>query len=360
MSRTGRRAVGLGGVFLALAGALLGSVCSKSPSERSRQLNVYTWSEYIDPAIPADFEKETGIKVRVSVYESTEEMMAKLHQAGGSDQYDLLVVSDYALPVLERLELIRPLELAKVPNRVNLSPQFQSPPYDAGNRYSIPYLWGTIGLMYRKDRGAGIEPTWAAVFEPDHQLGPFVLIDSMRDMLAVAAKYKGHSINSRIGEQVRAVGEVVLAAKKNPNCLGFEGGVGGKNKVVSGDAALAIVYNGDAVRAMNEDNNVDFVIPREGSVIWVDAMAIPAGAPNMEGAHKFINYLLEAKTGARLANFIRYASPNAAALPLVNAADRNNPKIYPPEELMKRLDYLEDLGADTRLYDEVWTAVKSR
>jgi len=217
-----------------------------------------------------------------------------------------------------------------------------------------------MGLMYRKDRAAGVEPTWAAVLEADRQPGPFVLIDSMRDMLAVAEKFKGGSINSRNPAEVRAAGELVLAAKKSSKCLGFEGGVGGKNKVVSGDAALAIVYNGDAIRAMSEDPNVDFVIPREGSILWVDAMAIPAGAPNPEGAHKFINYLLDAKTGAKLANFIRYASPNAAALPLVNAADRSNPKIYPPEEVMKRLDYLEDLGADTRLYDEVWTAVKSR
>jgi spermidine/putrescine transport system substrate-binding protein len=337
----------------------MGLACSKNSSDKSQQLNVYMWSEYIDPAIPAEFEKETGIKVRVSVYESSEEMMAKLQQAGGSEQYDLIVVSDHLLPVLERLELIRMLDLAKIPNRVNLAERFQSPAYDPGNRYSIPYLWGTVGLMYRKDRGA-VEPTWAMVLEPERQPGPFVLIDSMRDMLAVAEKFKGYSVNSRNPDHVRTAGELVLAAKKSSKCLGFEGGVGGKNKVVSGDAALAIVYNGDAVRAMSEDANVDFVIPQEGSVLWMDAMAIPVRAPNPEGAHKFINHMLETKTGAKLANFIRYASPNAAALPLVNAADRENLKIYPPESLMNRLEYLEDLGVDTRLYDEVWTAVKAR
>lgn len=356
MSFAMRRIVVMGCVSVA---GLLGLACSKSPADKSRQLNVYMWSEYIDPAIPAEFERATGIKVRVSVYESSEEMMAKLQQAGGSEQYDLLVASDHILPVLERLKLIRPLDLAKISNRANLAGRFQNPAYDPGNRYSIPYLWGTVGLMYRKDRGA-VAPTWAMVLEPERQPGAFVLIDSMRDMLAVAERFKAYSVNTRNPEQVRTAGELVLAAKKSAKCLGFEGGVGGKSKVVSGDAMLAIVYNGDAVRAMSEDPNVDFTIPAEGSILWVDAMAIPSGAPNSDGAHKFINYLLEAKTGAKLANFIRYASPNVAALPLVNADDRNNQKIYPPESLMSRLEYLEDLGADTRLYDEVWTAVKAR
>jgi spermidine/putrescine transport system substrate-binding protein len=345
----------------ACAAALLAAGCSKpGEADASRQINVYMYSEYIDPAIPAEFEKQTGIKVRLSLYEATEEMMAKLQQAGGAKQYDVVVASDHAVPVLARLGLIRALDLARIPNRANLSERFRDPPYDPGNRYSVPYLWGTVGLMYRKDRASGAGPTWAEAFERDREPGPFVLIDSMRDMLGGALKYQGHSVNSRNPEELRAAGEALLKAKQSPKCLGFEGGVGGKNKVVSGDAALAIVYNGDAVRAMGEDAGVDFGIPREGSLIWVDAMAIPAGAPNAEGAYRFINYLLDAKVGAELANFVRYASPNAAALPLVNAGDRNNPSIYPPEDVMKRLEYLEDLGSDTRLYDEVWTAVKSR
>jgi len=347
--------------WMALAAGLLASACSRhEPTDSSRQLNVYMWSEYIDPAITAEFEKQTGIHVRLNVYEATEEMMAKLQQAGGSRQYDVVVVTDHAVPVLTRLGLIRALDLDRIPNRKNLAERFADPPYDPGNRHSLPYLWGTVGLIYRNDRAGQVEPTWAHVFESDRQPGPFLLIDSMRDMLAASLKYQGRSINSRDPQELKAAGELLRKTKQSSNCLGFEGGVGGKNKVVSGDATLAIVYNGDAIRAMAEDPKVDFVIPREGSLIWVDAMTITAGAPNPEGAHRFINYLLDHQVGARLANFIRYASPNAAAMPLVNAADRNNPKIYPPDDLMKRMEYLQDLGNETRLYDEIWTAVKSR
>jgi spermidine/putrescine transport system substrate-binding protein len=159
---------------------------------------------------------------------------------------------------------------------------------------------------------------------------------------------------------VRAAGERVLAAKRSDLALGFEGGVGGKNKVLSGAAALAIVYNGDAIRGIEEDPQVGFAVPREGSIVWVDAMAVPAHAPHPEAAHQFIDYLLRPEVGARLANFNRYATPNRAALPHLSPGDRADPAIYPPPEVMAKLEHVQDLGHATQLYDEVWTAVKSR
>jgi len=338
--------------------------CRRSPSSETRPavrpLTVYMFSEYIDPAICREFERRTGMPVRIDVYEATEEMMAKLQQGGGAGQYDVVVASDHAVTVLAKLGLLAPLDASKIPNSRHIAQRFRDPPYDPGGRYSRPYQWGTVGLMYRRDRVGTLEPTWGVILEPDRQPGPFVLIDSMRDMLGIALKYQGRSLNSSDPEELRAAGELVLRAKKSPRLLGFEGGVGGKNKVVSGDAAVAIVYNGDAIRAAEEEPNVAFVLPREGSVIWVDAMTIAAGSPHVEAAHAFIDYILEPQVGAQLSNFIRYATPNAAALPEIRPADRENPAIYPPEELMGKLEYIRDLGPATRLYDEVWTAVKSR
>lgn len=324
------------------------------------QVTVYMYSEYIDPELLDQFEEQTGIRVRLDVYESTEEMMAKIQQAGGVSQYDVVVVSDHAVPVLAQLGLLQPLDPAKIPNATHISATFRNPPFDPENRYSVPYQWGTMGLMYRKDRVARIEPTWGLIFDPTLVPGPFVLIDSMRDMLAAALKYQGYSVNSRSVEELRQAGDLVLKAKKHEQSLGFEGGVGGKNRVVSGSAVMAIVYNGDAIRAQEEDDNVDFVLPREGTIIWVDVMTIPAQAPNVDAAHRFMNFILDPEVGARLSNFNRYATPNTASLPLVHEEDRSNPAIYPPEELIRTMEYLEDLGDDTRLYDEVWTAVKSR
>jgi len=136
--------------------------------------------------------------------------------------------------------------------------------------------------------------------------------------------------------------------------------VGGKNKVADGTATLAVVYSGDALKACQENDQLAYGVPREGSIIWVDAMTIPVNAPNPDAAHQFINFILDAKVGARLSEFTCYATPNAASLPLLKQEDRENPAIYPPEETLKKLEYLEDLGDDSKLYDEIWTAVKAR
>ena len=333
---------------------------ASSPGEGAAQLNVYMWSEYIDPAICEAFERDTGIKVRLDYYEATEEMMAKLQQAGGDTQYDVVVASDHAIPVLAAAGTIRPLEAAKLPNLANIAPSFREASYDAGCRVSVPYQWGTMGLVYRKDKLPNLEPSWAVVLDPQRQPGPLVLIDSMRDMLAATLKYQGKSVNSRSPEDLRAAGELLVKAKHSPKTLGFEGGAGGKNKVASGDCLVAVAYNGDAIRAISEDPGIGFAIPREGTLIWVDAMSIPARAPHTEQAYRFINYILDAKVGAQLSDFNRYATPNQASLPLVRAEDRANPIIYPSDEVRARMEYIEDVGADTRLYDEVWTAVKSR
>ncbi len=238
--------------------------------------------------------------------------------------------------------------------------EFRDPPFDPEGKYSLPYQWGTNGLMYRKDKLPDLEKSWAVVFDPARQPGPFVLMDSMRDMLGAALKYLGHSVNSTNPDELKAAGELVLKAKKSAKCLGFEGGVGGKNRVLAGTASLAMVYNGDCVRAMDEDPNVAFMLPKEGSIIWTDAMTVPSRAPHPDYAYKFINFILDPEVGAKLSNFNRYATPNKASLPLIAPADRANPAIYPSPEEMKSLQYLKDVGADTRLYDEVWTAVKSR
>ena len=331
-----------------------------APAAPGKELNVYMYSEYIGPELIERFKKETGLAVRISPYETTEEMMAKMQNAGGTSQYDVVVVSDHAIPVMTRLKLLQPLDAAKLPNLKNIDKQFTTAPYDPGNKFSVPYQWGTMGIMYRKDKIPQLDPSWTIFFDPAKQPGPFVLIDSMRDMLGAALLTAGKSISTKTPDDLKKAGELVLAAKKSPKCLGFEGGVGGKNKVTAGQAVMAIVYNGDAVRAMDEEKNAAFALPKEGTEIWVDAMTVPAQAPNAAAAYQFINFILEAKAGAELSNFNRYATPNAASMPFITEADRKNPAIYPSAEDMKKMQYLEDVGDATRLYDEVWTTVKSR
>lgn len=332
----------------------------KAPAGGGKEVNVYMYSEYIAPELLDKFKKETGITVRLSPYETTEDMLAKMQQAGGTSQYDVVVVSDHAIPVMTKLKLLQPLDQTKIPNMKNVNQMFASPVYDPGNTFSLPYQWGTMGIIYRKDKVPNLEASWAVFFDPAKQPGPFVLIDSLRDMFAAALLSGGKSLNSKDPAEIKHAGEVILAAKKSPKCLGFEGGVGGKNKVAAGQAVMAIAYNGDAVRAMNEDKNIGFLIPKEGTEVWVDAMTIPSQAPNPEAAHKFINFILDPQNGAALSNFNQYATPNTESFKFIKPEDGQNPAIYPPLEEVKKMKYLEDLGEATRMYDEVWTTVKSR
>lgn len=325
---------------------------------QNKELRLFIWSEYIDPAIVASFEKQFGYKVKIDLYESNEEMLAKL-QAGGVSQYDLIVPSDFIVPTLIQLKVVQPLNQSKIPNLKNLDGKFKSPPFDAGNKYTVAYQWGSVGLMYRKDKVKAPPASWSVIFDPKGA-GSFVLMDSVREMMGVALRYQGQSANSKNPKAVQAAGKLLLAAKKAKRSLGFEGGVGGKNKVVAGTAIYAVVYNGDAIKAADENPNVGFVVPKEGSTLFVDNMAIPAKAPNVEAAHKFINFILDPKIGAQLSNFNRYATPNAAAKPFITPADLKNTAIYPTPEVMKKLEFILDLGKDTRLYDETWTTVKSR
>jgi spermidine/putrescine transport system substrate-binding protein len=216
--------------------------------------------------------------------------------------------------------------------------------------------------MYNKEKAGSRPVSWSMIFDPQQQIGKYVLMDSMRDMLGIALKYQGKSMNSRQAAEVRSAGDLVLAAKRSHNSLGFEGGVGGKNRVMAGEAAAAIVYNGDAIKAIAENPGakVGFEVPGEGGIIWVDVMLIPSKAPNSEGAHRFINYILDPAVGAQLSNFNHYATPNAASMPQIKEEDRRNPGIYPGPEIMKKLEYLEDVGQDTKIYDEVWTSVKAK
>jgi spermidine/putrescine transport system substrate-binding protein len=183
-------------------------------------------------------------------------------------------------------------------------------------------------------------------------------MDSMRDTMGAALKYKSHSFNSTKAAELKEARDLVLAAKKR--AVGFEASVGGKNKVVSKAARAAIVYSGEGARGMSEDIETQYFIPREGSQIWLDSLVILANAPNRPLAEKFLNFCLEPDIAARISNFTQFSTPNLTARAKIDPKLLNNPAIYPPDDVMAKLEFLTDLGPNLRLYDEVWTQIKSR
>ncbi len=323
----------------------------------AQQLRLFIWSEYIDPAIVKQFEAQFDCKVTIDLYEEAESMLAKV-QGGGVSLYDVVVPPDHLVKAMVALNLLAPLRHGNVPNLKNLDARFASPPYDRGNKFTAAYQWGTVGVFYRAEPGVKGEESWSLFFDPSKQLKPFGLIDSQRDLIGAALKFKGHSLNSTEPKELREARDLVIEAKKRS--ASFDGSVAAKNKVVEKILKAGIVYSGEAARGMTDDKATRYFIPKEGSQIWQDNLAVLAKAPNRDLAEKFINFILDAKVGARLSKFTQFATPNAEAKKLLGPEVLSNPSIYPPETVMEKLEFLEDLGAKSRLYDEVWTQIKTR
>jgi spermidine/putrescine transport system substrate-binding protein len=328
-------------------------------AEEKRNLNLFIWSEYIDLDVIADFEKAFNVKVRVDLYESNEEMISML-QTGRQGAYDIIVPTTYFIPSLINLDLIQPLKKELIPNIQNIDPRFTKIEEDPGNVYSIPYQWGTSGLVVRSEDPSKIEPSWKLLFDPGTIKGNFLIFDTARDALGSALKYLGYSANTVNIKEIEEAGNLLIEAKRQPTFMGFNGGVDGLSKVVGGVASLAQVYNGEAIKASLEDPQIRYIIPQEGGEIWVDLFAIPKGAANLEVAHQFLNFTLDPQISARLANFSFYGSPVPKAQEFIADEIKNNPGIYPPQEALDKMEYFKDLGNDSRLYEETWTIVKSR
>jgi spermidine/putrescine transport system substrate-binding protein len=327
-----------------------------------QELKIYIWTDYMDePMMAAKFQEKFGIKVRFEGFESIEEMMAKL-QSGGISQYDIICLGDYNYKSALKLKLIQPLDHSKIPNLKNVMPQFRNSYFDPGNKYHVPWQWGFTGLIYRKDRiDKDQVRSWSILFDPRKNPGPFYLLDSTQELLAITLSYLGLDPNSTNPQDLKAAIDLLVKTKKRKNCLGFKGGVGARTEVAAGTVNAAITYNGDALRVIDEEpQKMSFTVPQEGAHMFMDTLAITRKATNPDAAHKWMNWILEPEVGAWISNYVRFATPNKASLPYINKDDRNNPSIYPSDDVRKKLFYLKDPGENMKLLDQAWTRIKAQ
>ena len=345
--------------FLLAATALTACNEQKQQEQPKKSVTVMIYSEYIDPAMIDDFEKKTGYKLHLELYEAQEEMVGKLQSVGNS-QYDVIIASDVVIQQMVRLNLIAPLNMEKVPNHRNIAQKFLNRPYDPTNKYTIPYLLGTTGILYRD---ATINPdnvSYSMLFDSRQTKGKFSFLNESRSMLSLTLLALGFDANSTSQDEINKAVELILKAKKDPNFIGFDGSVGGKEKVLSNTNWAAIVFNGDAQAAIDEDSTLRFAIPKEGTFMWADAMTLSSNAPNPDGAYAFMNYVLDAKIGAQLAKYINYATPNRASLEVIDSTYKKNQVINPTQETFARMTFLKDPGDAAMMFDEAWTIVKTR
>lgn len=322
-----------------------------------KQLNVYNWDTYIGETTLQTFNGKTGISVQYDLFADNEELYAKLKE--GNPGYDVIFPSDYMVEIMIATGTIVPLDHSKIPNLKNVHPNFQNQAYDPGMKYSAPYMWGTVGFGYRKSKFKSVPDSWAAVLDlaqADKYAGKIALLGDQRAVIGCALKYLGHSLNTTDAGQIAEARDLLIAAKKNIKTFAEDNG---QDLLLAGEVDITMEWNGDIVQVMEEDDDISYVVPKEGSIVWSDNMCIPKDAPHPDNAHAFINHILDGKVNAEIANTIHYATADAAAKPMLLEDDLNNPAVYPPEEVIATCEAVVDVGDSTRLYDEAWTAIQA-
>ncbi len=311
-------------------------------------LAVYNWSDYIAPGTVAAFGRAFGVGVAYDTYESNEEMFAKL--VSGAAGYDLVVPSSYMLPAMHAMRLLQPVRHEWLGNLGNLAPLFRDPPFDRGNGYTVPWQWGVTGIAWRRDL-VGAAPEGWHVFRDARWAGRMTMMDDAREVLGAMLKARGRSLNATDPAELRQARDDALEAKRH---LRAYKSAQVKGDLVAGDVWIAQMWNGDAAQAALEEPAIAFLVPPEGSTIWTDSMVLLANAPHPRAAHAFLDYCLRPEVAAANADASGYGSPNAAALAL-----QRRPVGYPSAEERTRLEYPEDLGPATELWDRLWTEVKA-
>lgn len=318
-------------------------------------LTVYNWGEYIDPELIQQFEEETGIKVIYETFDSNEAMMVKIDQGGTA--YDIAIPSEYAIERMKENDALIPLDHSKLPNLKNIDERFLDLSFDPGNKYSVPYFWGTVGIVYNPtmlEEGRTFT-SWDDLWAPDLR-NQILLVDGAREVIGFGLNSLNYSLNDRNKAHLQEAKEKLVKLQPNIKAI-----VGDEIKMlmVNEEAPIGVVWSGDAADMMWENENLDYAVPMEGSNLWFDNMVIPKTAKNIDGAHKFINFMLEAEVAAQNADYVGYSTPNKAAMELLPEETVNDERFYPSPELTKKLEVYENLGPDMlNYYNELYLEFK--
>jgi spermidine/putrescine-binding protein len=335
----------------AITGAAL-TACTNRP-----RLNVYNWSDYVAPDTLANFERETGIRVRYGTYESIPEMLAKV--ASGNSGWDVVFPSAEYIGPMRDLGLLQPLRHEWLHHLDALNSYFQSPPWDTELRWSIPYMHGVTGIAYQRMLPGALAPieSWSALWDP-RLAGKVTMLDDPPEVLGACLKLLGYSLNSRDPGQLRQAQREAVEQKRLLRAyLNAEV----RDQLVAGDIAAAQAWAVTAGQAIvSAPDRLAFAFPREGFARFADTVAILRESRRADAAHRFIDYLMRAEVSAAIVQATQTATANAAALKLLPAAIRENPVLYPSQETLARGEWFEPQpAASQRLRDRLWTEIKS-
>lgn len=323
--------------------------------KNSNVLYVYNWGDYIDPELLTKFKEETGIDVKYDVYDTNEIMYQKLNS--GNVSYDIVIPSDYMIEKMKEEDMLAKIDYSNIPNYKYIGEQFKNLAYDPTNEYSVPYMWGTVGIIYNTKRVSDPVDSWNILWNPKYK-DQVIMPDSVRDAMAVAEKKLGYSLNTENLDQIEDAKKELMTQKKDGLILAYMVDQV-KDAMVGGEASLAVAWSGDAVTMIERNPDLAYAIPKEGSNKWFDAIAIPKNAKHKENAEKFINFLCDPENAEQNVEYIGYSTPNTAAYDLLPEDIRDDKVAYPDEESLKNCEVFIDLPSKIlRKYDEAWLEIK--
>jgi spermidine/putrescine transport system substrate-binding protein len=359
MSKSSRRnfikvgVVGAVGVALAIAGYTY--LNQKPPAT----VKVYNWSEYIEDSVLESFKKEYGIDVVYDTFESMDEARSKLFV--GNSGYDVVVLTDYVIPDAIAGGFIQPLNYDNIPNASHVDDKFKNPPYDPGNKYTLPYMWGSTGLGYNTKEISEEVTGWSQMFDEtfltkyDKKL---TMLSEARELIGAALKYTGHSLNSVDDNELEEAKQALL--KQKPHLAKYADATDYIPGLAGGQFLMSHVFNGDLYVAQEDNADLAYIIPQEGATLWTDNMTIAKGAPNKDAGEAFINYILTPEVDALITNSRYYANPNKDATSLVSPEIATDPGIYPPADVLAKLEIERPFTAEEKAkWDKVYTEVTS-
>ncbi|MCL1804002.1 MAG: ABC transporter substrate-binding protein [Eubacteriaceae bacterium] len=328
------------------------SGCTKA---RSETLYVLNWGAYIDPEVNDMFEEEFDCKVVYTTYDSNESMYVKAKQ--NSSPCDVVFPSDYMVEKMVREGMLYKLNKANIPNMANIDPKLLGMDYDPGNDYTVPYFWGTVGILYNTAMVNGPVDSWGILWDEQYK-GNIIMYDSQRDTIGVALKYLGYSMNSRNMDEITEAEELLVSQK--PLVIGYYTDIM-QEMLIGEEGALGVTYSGDAVYSITQNPDLAYSVPKEGSNKWFDSAAILETSENKEMAEKYINFLCRDDISLMNAEEVMYSTANKNIEAELRETDWGNSEAYfPTDEIMDRCEIFRDPGEFVTVYSDVWERIKSK
>ena len=345
-------------ILIVIAALIVGSFAGMKTTSGKNTLNVYNWGEYIDPEVITMFEKETGIDVVYDEFEMNEEMYSKVET--GAVKYDVVCPSDYTIQRMIEADLLAELNYDNIPNIKYIGNDYlqSAEAFDPGNKYAVPYCWGTVGILYNKTMVDEPIDSWSAIFDEKYK-NNILMINSVRDAMGIALKYLGYSLNSTDRDELEEATNLLKEQKPLVQSYVVDQV---RDKMIGNNAAIGIIYSGEAIYTRRENPDLEYVVPKEGSNIWIDGWVIPKNSENKENAEKFINFLCRPDIALLNFDYITYSTPNTAARDLIEDEDiRNSTIAFPDSATISNCETFKYLGdAMTAYYDDKWREVLSQ